>query len=101
MQGGACTHATVVLTGVSFTAPPGRVTALVRPSGAGKTTIARLITRAARTLLHVVAAGELSDCACTVPDIPAGTLVIPVSGRDSLLVAILAQVSRRSEWRST
>lgn len=36
---------TEVLKGVSFTAPEGSVTALVGPSGAGKTTIARLIPR--------------------------------------------------------
>lgn len=34
-----------VLKGVSFTAPRGSVTALVGPSGAGKTTIARLVPR--------------------------------------------------------
>jgi ATP-binding cassette subfamily B protein len=34
-----------VLDGVSFTIPPGRVTALVGPSGAGKTTIMKLLLR--------------------------------------------------------
>lgn len=34
-----------VLTGVSFTAEPGTVTALVGPSGGGKSTLARLIAR--------------------------------------------------------
>ncbi|WP_418646750.1 ABC transporter ATP-binding protein [Thauera butanivorans] len=35
----------LVLQGVSFEAPPGSITALVGPSGAGKTTVARLIPR--------------------------------------------------------
>ncbi|MFY1632860.1 ABC transporter ATP-binding protein [Solwaraspora sp. WMMB335] len=34
-----------VLRGVTFTAPPGRMTAIVGPSGSGKTTITRLIAR--------------------------------------------------------
>jgi ATP-binding cassette subfamily B protein len=36
---------TAVLRGVSFTAPPGQLTALVGPSGAGKTTITQLVAR--------------------------------------------------------
>ena len=34
-----------VLRGISFTAPPGQLTALVGPSGAGKTTITALVSR--------------------------------------------------------
>jgi ATP-binding cassette subfamily B protein len=34
-----------VLNGVTFTAPPGQLTALVGPSGAGKTTITHLVSR--------------------------------------------------------
>jgi len=38
-------HAARVLHDVSFVAPPGQITALVGPSGAGKTTIAHLVSR--------------------------------------------------------
>lgn len=53
------------LTDVSFTAAPGTVTALVGPSGAGKTTVARLIPRfwdvsAGRVLVGGVDVRELS-----------------------------------------
>jgi ATP-binding cassette subfamily B protein len=41
----AATHPHNVLDGISLTVPAGTVTALVGPSGAGKTTIARLIPR--------------------------------------------------------
>ncbi len=53
-----------VLAGVSFAAPAGKTTALVGPSGAGKTTILNLITR-----FYDVSAGVISVDGVNVADV--------------------------------
>ena len=62
------------LTEVSFTAAPGSVTALVGPSGAGKTTVARLIPR-----FWDVSAGRILIGGVDVRDMTADTLMRQVA----------------------
>ena len=64
----------LVLRDVSFTAPQGRVTALVGPSGAGKTTVARLIPR-----FWDVSAGSVQVGGVDVREIPADLLMQQVA----------------------
>jgi len=59
---------------VSFTAAPGTVTALVGPSGAGKTTVARLIPR-----FWDVTQGRILVGGVDVRELPADTLMAHVS----------------------
>jgi ATP-binding cassette subfamily B protein IrtA len=64
----------VVLSGVSFDARPGRVTALVGPSGAGKTTLVRLVPR-----LWEATAGEVQLGGRDVRQLPLDQLLSSVS----------------------
>jgi len=65
---------TDALSDVSFTAAPGTVTALVGPSGAGKTTVARLIAR-----FWDVSSGRITIGGVDVRDLPLDTLMGQVS----------------------
>jgi len=62
------------LEGVSFTANPGTVTALVGPSGAGKTTVARLIPR-----FWDVTQGRILVGGVDIRDLPPDVLMAQVS----------------------
>lgn len=63
-----------VLHGVAFEAPTGKVTALVGPSGAGKTTLVRLVPR-----LWEAARGEVQLGGVDVKKLPLDTLLTRIS----------------------
>ncbi|MES2664597.1 MAG: ABC transporter ATP-binding protein [Pseudomonadota bacterium] len=57
-----------VLNGLSFTAEAGRMTALVGPSGAGKTTIFQLLTGLADPMSGTILAGDVPLADLSLPD---------------------------------
>ncbi len=65
-----------VLQGLSFTAEAGKTTALVGPSGAGKTTVFTLLTRLADPDRGTVSIGDLSVDAIALEDLRDGLAVV-------------------------
>ena len=80
------------LTGVSFTAGPGEMVALIGPNGGGKSTLLRALVG---DLPHRAGAVEVARCAY-VPQLDRTRLDFPVSALD---VALMGAYGRTPWWR--